>query len=89
MSETDTTSKPSVQRCPRLGSAVPLTYCLSCEPIRRPCFKVIDCWWEIFDVVGYLRDNLPEEEFNQLLDARPKAKICSLVELIEQAKQRQ
>jgi hypothetical protein len=88
MSEADTTSKALVRRCPRLGSPVAFTYCLSCEPVSEPCSKIMDCWWETFDVVAYLRDTLPEEQFNQLLCARPKAKICSLVELIEQAKQR-
>lgn len=88
MSEADTKSRALVRRCPKLGNPVPFTYCLSCEPVRRPCLKIMDCWWETFDVVGYLRDTLPQDEFNRLLCARPQAKICSLVELIEQAKQR-
>jgi len=50
------------------------------------CFKVIDCWWETFDIVRYLKDNLPEDQFEQLMVARPRPKIASLVELIEQAK---
>jgi hypothetical protein len=87
MAETDTNSNPLVRRCPRLGSPVAFTYCLSCEPVQQPCAKIMDCWWETFDVVAYLRDNLAEEQFNRLLCARPKAKLCSLVELIEQAKQ--
>ena len=89
MPEPDKTRNPLARRCPRLGCPVAFTYCLSCEPESEPCFKVIDCWWETFDVVGYLRDTLTEEQFNRLLCARPRTKICSLVELIEQAKQRQ
>jgi len=49
----------------------------------------VDCWWETFDIVQYLRDNLSEEQFNDLLNARPRAKVASLVELIGRAKKRQ
>jgi hypothetical protein len=54
----------------------------------QPCFKVIDCWWETFDIVRYLQDNLPEDQFNRLMGTRPRPKIASLVELIEKAKSR-
>jgi hypothetical protein len=53
---------------------------------RSPCFKVIDCWWETFDVVRYLEDNLPQDQFARLMVARPRPKIASLVELIEKAR---
>ncbi|TFG43875.1 MAG: hypothetical protein E4H48_01480 [Syntrophobacterales bacterium] len=56
---------------------------------ENPCAKVVDCGWETFDIVQYLRDNLPEEQFNQVLNARPRPKVASLVELIAQAKKRQ
>jgi hypothetical protein len=39
-------------------------------------------------VVGYLKESLPEEKFNKLANSKPKQKIISLVELIEQAKKR-
>lgn len=74
------------RRCPRLGGPVPFKYCMLIGEDKQPCFKVIDCWWETFDVVRYLKDNLPEDQFNRLLDARPRPKIASLVELIEKAK---
>jgi hypothetical protein len=76
------------RRCPRLGGAVPFKYCMVSGEDRQPCFKVVDCWWETFDIVRYLQDNLPEDQFNQLMRARPRPKIASLVELIEQAKNR-
>jgi hypothetical protein len=41
-----------------------------------------------FDVVQYLKDNLSEDQFNHLMEARPKPKVASLLELIEQAKSR-
>jgi len=79
---------PLERRCPRLGGSVPFSYCKKSGENQQPCFKIVDCWWETFDVVRYLKDNLPEDQFNQLMDTRPRPKIASLVELIEQAKKR-
>jgi hypothetical protein len=54
----------------------------------QPCFKVVDCWWETFDIVRYLQDHLTETQFTRLMQARPRPKIASLVELVEQVKSR-
>ena len=80
------TEKQLVRRCPRLGNPVPFHYCKICGDERQPCFKILDCWWEYFDVVQYLKDNMSEAQFDRLMKARPKPKVTSLVELIEQAK---
>ena len=48
---------PLCRRCPRLGGPVTFRYCLTGES-SGPCFKVIDCWWETFDVVRFLQDHL-------------------------------
>ena len=77
-----------VRRCPRLGNPVPFEYCEVCGDEQQPCFKILDCWWEHFDVVQYLKDNLTEDQFNRLIEARPKAKVASLIELIDQARNR-
>jgi hypothetical protein len=77
-----------VRRCPRLGNPVPFDYCEICGDDQQPCFKILDCWWEHFDVVQYLKDNLSEDQFNHLMAARSKPKVTSLLELIEQAKNR-
>ncbi|MCU0585404.1 MAG: hypothetical protein MUC46_04955 [Desulfobacterales bacterium] len=73
---------PLSRRCPRLGGPVTFGYCMGCEP-GGPCLKVIDCWWETFDIIGYLQDHLPADQFQSLMGARPKPKIAALVELIE------
>jgi glutathione S-transferase len=62
-------------------------YCMRCEP-EQPCFKVVDCWWETFDIVQYLKDHLPDDLFGRVMDARPKSKIAALVAVAAQAKQR-
>ena len=77
-----------VRRCPRLGNPVPFHYCKICGDQQQPCFKILDCWWEHFDVVQYLKDHLPEVQFNRLMERDPKPKVSSLIELIEQAKKR-
>jgi len=77
------------RRCPRLGSPVSFRYCLDCAEDHQPCFKIMDCWWEQFDITKYLKANLSEEAFAKLMSAnKPQPKITSLLDLIEQAKNR-
>ncbi len=76
------------QRCPRLGGPVTFKYCRQSGEDEKPCFKIMDCWWETFDVKSYLKDNLSESDFEALITAKPPDKINSLIDLIEQAKQR-
>ena len=76
------------RRCPRLGGPVSFGYCRTSGENDTACWKVFDCWWEHFDVVGHLKMCLPEDKFNLLANARPKPKVVSLVELVEQAKKR-
>jgi hypothetical protein len=71
-----------------LGGAVPFSYCRFAEADRLPCFKIVDCWWETFDVVRYLKDHLAEDDFRRLMHARPRPKIASLVELADRARER-
>jgi hypothetical protein len=81
----ENSANPLVRRCPRLGGAVGFGYCLHGEP-DRPCFKIVDCWWETFDIVRYLEDHLDPEQLKRLMSAQPKPKISSLIELAQQAR---
>jgi hypothetical protein len=76
------------RRCPRLGGPVSFEYCRTNGDDHSVCWKIFDCWGECFDVVGYLKDFLPEDKFKKLANSEPKQKIVSLVELVEQAKKR-
>jgi hypothetical protein len=76
------------RRCPRLGGSVSFAYCRTSSEDHSVCWKIFDCWWECFDVVGHLKKSLQEDKFKRLVNAKPKPKIVSLVELIEQAKNR-
>jgi len=76
------------RRCPRLGGSVTFGYCRLYGGSEFPCWKVFDCWWETFDIVTFIRSILTPEQFKRLRDTKPKAKVTSLIELINQAKQR-
>ncbi len=72
-------------RCPRLGHQVSFSYCRS-ENNGMPCFKCLDCWFQHFAVEECLRADLTQEEWHRIFERRPRTKVQSLLELIEQAK---
>jgi hypothetical protein len=74
-------------RCPRLGHAIHFSYCRS-ENMGSPCFKALDCWFEHFPVADYFHETLTPEECIRLFQGTGKTKVMSLLELIEQAKNR-
>ena len=74
-------------RCPRLGHQISFSYCRS-ENHGLPCFKTLDCWHSHFLVEAFLKKELTAEEWEKVFSAPPKPKLLSLVELIEQAKNR-
>ena len=71
-------------RCPRLGHQIAFSYCRH-ENRGAPCFKTLDCWHEHFLVEEHLRVELSAEQMQDRLERRPKPKMVSLLELIEQA----
>ena len=76
------------RRCPRFGGPVIFGYCRTGEENRQPCLKIIDCWWESFDIMAYVNGNFSEESCRELCRTRPKPKMNHLLELIEAAKKR-
>jgi hypothetical protein len=77
-------------RCPRLGHELTFDYCRQ-ETRGKPCRLILDCWWERFDVRSFLQANLPEEAMAQVERAGaapPPEKVLSLLEIIQQAKER-
>ena len=72
-------------RCPRLGHQVGFSYCRS-ESEGLPCFKVLDCWFEHFNVEAYLEEELESKDWETLINRPAPKKVQSLLELIEQAK---
>lgn len=77
-------------RCRRLGHEVSFRYCRH-EGQSGPCHLVLNCWWERFDVQSFVHQNYPPDVANTIESAGenpPRPKILSLVEMIEQARQR-
>jgi hypothetical protein len=77
-------------RCPRLGHELTFGYCRQ-ETRGKPCRLILDCWWERFDVRAFLQAHLPEEDMARVERAGaapPPSKVLSLVEMIQQAKDR-
>lgn len=72
-------------RCPRLGDEMTFAYCLK-ESGALPCARIIHCWSLFFDVESFMKAQMPPEKFEQFMNAQPKDKVTSLIELIEKAK---
>jgi hypothetical protein len=81
-------AKQLVRRCPRLGGPVDFFYCKTCEPQRHPCRKIIDCWWETFDVQRYLQDHLAPAILERLTTKKPEPKLSQLVKIAARSKKR-
>ncbi|MFO7984389.1 MAG: hypothetical protein R6U38_00880 [Desulfatiglandaceae bacterium] len=74
-------------RCPRLGHMISFSYCRR-ENQGLPCFKTLDCWFEHFPVKDFLRQHLTPEQWEKAFKRASKTKVSSLMELIQQAKER-
>ncbi|MBN1383043.1 MAG: hypothetical protein JXA41_15365 [Deltaproteobacteria bacterium] len=74
-------------RCPRLGGEVKFAYCRR-ESGDRPCARTITCWQSFFPVEQFLKDNMPEEDWERFTREQPKDKVTTLIDLIEAAKKR-
>lgn len=75
-----------VRRCPRLGHDIHFRYCRTQEE-ERLCPRILDCWWEIFDINGFLKAHLSPEEWEHLTPEHPKPKITGILELIQKARE--
>ncbi len=87
----DSTSPPNnslLIRCPRLGHEIYFSYCRQ-ENMGLPCFKILDCWFAYFDVAGYLRRELSEEEWKEVFENPGRPKMISLLESIRAAGKQQ
>jgi hypothetical protein len=70
-----------------LGHEVTFSYCRA-PGAELPCRKILDCWWQTFDVNSFLHAHFTDEQIQQAL-APPKDKATSIVELIQQARRSQ
>lgn len=67
-----------------LGHEVAFAYCRAAGT-NLPCRRIFDCWWEVVDIEGFVREHFDQSEINSLFAPR-KDKMITLVELIEKAR---
>lgn len=72
--------------CRILGHHLHFSYCRSLKD-GYPCYKVLDCWFEKFDIRKFIQESFTAEEIESFLQA-PKPKVHTLMALIEKAKSR-
>jgi len=74
------------RRCPMLGHDVTFRYCRS-PGADVPCRRIFDCWWETFDVRGFVRSVYGEAMVDRILSA-PQDRAATIVAMIEEARRR-
>lgn len=72
------------RRCPMLGHPLTFAYCRA-PGSSRPCRKILDCWWETFEVEAFIRSCYGDEGLAEITAPR-KEKVLTLMQLIEQAR---
>jgi hypothetical protein len=70
--------------CRRLGHWLTFKYCRQ-ENKGLPCRKIMDCWFEKLPIKEFLKENYKEKEISYIFKPS-KQKLTSIIELIEQAK---
>lgn len=67
-----------------LGHDVPFAYCRA-PGSELPCRRIFDCWWESFDVEGFIRSHYPREVIEEILAPRA-GKMTTILDLIQKAR---
>lgn len=67
-----------------LGHHVSFAYC-RVQTDGRPCRRILDCWFEKFDIRSFVSEHFTAEQIEALL-APPPPKMATLLELIERAR---
>ena len=69
-----------------LGHELNFAYCRS-PGAELPCRKILDCWFQIFDVQSFLGQHFSQADIESILAPR-RDKAATLIELIEKARNR-
>lgn len=76
------------RRCPRLGHAVRFRYCRE-QAGNDLCPRILDCWWETFDVESFLCEEGEADSVAALKQGPPPPpKIATLADLVDKARKR-
>lgn len=66
--------------CRRLGHPVTFQYCRSGSG-DLPCARILDCWFQTFDVAEYLRSRYTPEQIDRLLRP-PRDKLSQILDIV-------
>ena len=86
MSELPELHDERTRRCPRLGHEVSFRYCRAQEGATL-CPRLLDCWWETFDVRAFVEEHLGQAAARGLSQHAPGGKILSILDIVEQVRQ--
>lgn len=70
--------------CRMLGHPLTFSYCRSTEG-STPCRRIIDCWFQRIPVRQFAEEHFSDEILQQI-SSPPRDKMLTILELIEQAK---
>ena len=70
--------------CRRLGHPVSFSYCRRAGD-GLPCPRILDCWFETFDVASFLRSAYSPEELGRAFRPQPP-KVTQLLEILQAAR---
>lgn len=73
------------RRCPMLGHLLEFSYCRTTGS-NVLCRKILDCWWETFDVKSFLKAHFGDDQIAGI-SAPPQDKVLSLMEMIRKAQE--
>ena len=68
-----------------MGHRLNFSYCRK-PASAQPCRKIFDCWFKTFDIEQFMKEHFTDEQIKAIL-APPKAKVSSLIELIQQTQE--
>ena len=72
--------------CRILGHRLRFSYCRTCQD-GLPCCRILDCWFENFEIRRFIEENYTAEEMEKFLQP-PQPKMQTLMTLIQQAQER-
>ncbi len=72
-------------RCPQLGGEVPFHYCRIVNE-DLPCRRMIVCWEFRIEIPSFLKENYTRDQIQSAFAQPRKAKIETILELIEKSK---
>lgn len=76
-----------VGHCLRLGHPVTFGYCRAVVN-GLPCNRVLDCWFEVFEVAEHLREHYSADELRRVFRP-PEGKVAQILSIVKAVRARE